>query len=161
MKRDTAREAAEALLDAGLSLPLLRLRLPWMRPRTIRIVMRRPFLGDIIRLAKERRALGVTYAQMARFTPDEAADFLAEHGHRLARMVARTVCRGLVSGPLLRPLLAWIILHGMPREYLLEAQSKFIALLFEVRDFQNIIASVESLDPLRPVSGREKTTNRR
>ncbi len=159
MKRDIPQEAAKALLDAGLSLPLLRIRLPWMRPRTLRIVMRRPFLGGIVRLGEDRRALGVTFAQMARFTPDEAADFLAEHGRRLARMIARTVCRGPVSGWIGGPILTWIILRCMPREYLLAAQTKFVGLLFEVRDFQNIIASAEMLDPLRPVSS-QKTKNR-
>ena len=52
MNRIIELEAAEALLDAGISLPLLRMRLPFCRERVLRIVMRRPFWGTQMRIAR-------------------------------------------------------------------------------------------------------------
>lgn len=45
MKRNVELEAAEALLDVGILLPLLRFRLPGGRERVLRVTMRRPCLG--------------------------------------------------------------------------------------------------------------------
>ena len=75
--RMAQREAADTLLDRGLSVPLLTLRLPWRRkPWQLRAVMRRPRLGGMLLLAREYLALGTTAAEFARMTREEQMAFL-------------------------------------------------------------------------------------
>lgn len=156
MNRNIEREAAELLLDTGVSLPLLKIF-----GKTLRVTMRRPTLGGIIRISREQMKLGVTPAQMSLFTEEEAQHFLAEHGYTLAKIIALTVCRGWLSGLILAPMLARAILWWMPYEHLLTAQIVFIKHLSEVRNFQPIISCIEQVNPLRAKQSREKTLVKR
>lgn len=156
MNRNIEREAAELLLDAGVSLPLLK-----TFGKTLRVTMRRPTLGGIVRITREQMKLGVTSAQIALFTESETQHFLAEHGKTLARIIALTVCRGWLSGLVIAPLLARAILWWMPYEHLLTAQIVFIKYLSEVRNFQPIISCIEQVNPLRAKQSREKTLVKR
>ena len=54
-------EAAEALLDIGVSLPFF--KIPFTR-KVVRLTMRRPCLGGQIRLARLYLQTGVTYERM-------------------------------------------------------------------------------------------------
>lgn len=74
------REGAAALLDRGVSVPLKDIRLPFRKPLRLRVVMRRPRLGGLIRLARVYLSLGVTAKQMNKFTKEEEMAFLATHG---------------------------------------------------------------------------------
>lgn len=145
MKRQMEIEAAELLLDAGVSLPFLKIF-----GFTLRLTMRRPTLGGIIRISREQMKLGVTPAEMKAFTVEQAQHFLAEHGLTLAKIIALTVCRGWLSGLILAPLLARAILWWMPYQYLLSAQMVFIHHLSDVKNFQPIISCVDQINPLRP-----------
>ena len=95
MDRRVEIEAAEALLDVGVSLPLLRIRLPWRRrPVEVRLTMRRPCLGSQIRMARLYMETGVTLEEMRGFNRHEELAYMAKHGKKLSRMVALTICRG-------------------------------------------------------------------
>lgn len=78
------REGAAALLDRGVSVPLKDIRLPFRKPLRLRVVMRRPRLGGLIRLARVYLSLGVTAEQMNKFTKEEEMAFLATHGKQLS-----------------------------------------------------------------------------
>lgn len=145
MANQIEREAADLLLDAGVSLPFLKIF-----GFTLRLTMRRPKLGGIIRLTREQMKLGVTSAEIAAFTEEQRIKFLAEHGSTLSKIIALTVCRGWLSGMILAPLLAKAILWWMPLEYLISSQIVFVRYLSEVRNFQTIISCVEQINPLRP-----------
>lgn len=147
MQRNIEQEAADLLLDAGVSLPLLRIPIVG---KTLRITMRRPTLGGIIRITRLVQSLGVTAKQMEAFTIEEKRHFLLHHGHTLARIIALTICRGYLSGILLAPLLTKAILWWMPYEYIWQAQIVFIAYLSEVKGFLPIISLVEQINPLKP-----------
>jgi hypothetical protein len=95
------REGAAALLDRGVSVPLKDIRLPFRKPLRLRVVMRRPRLGGLIRLARVYLSLGVTAEQMNKFTKEEEMAFLVTHGKQVSRMVAYTLCRGWISRRLL------------------------------------------------------------
>ncbi|WP_418981726.1 hypothetical protein [Alistipes sp.] len=146
MKRAVEIEAAEALLDIGVSLPFF--RLPLMK-RPIRLMMRRPCLGGLIRISKLYLQMGITYKQMEEFDKDEELQFIAMHGGRISRMVALTVCRGAVSGTLFARPLAWLIRWFVPNDYLQAANRQFITLL-GTRSFMSIIDSVETANPMKP-----------
>ena len=94
-------EAAEALLDIGVSLPFF--KIPFTR-KVVRLTMRRPCLGGQIRLARLYLQTGVTYERMLEFTKHEELAYMALHGRRVSKMVALTICRGAFS--------TWLFSHG-------------------------------------------------
>lgn len=146
--RSVMHEAAEALLDAGISLPLVLVRLPWRdAPLTVRVVMRRPTLGSQIRVAKKFLELGVSYEQLQGMSEDEAQAFLAHHGRALSELVALCILRGRLTGKwLVRPL-AWLLRWRTPSVYLLGALTTWIALQ-SMQPFTNTIRYIEMTQPL-------------
>ena len=127
MKRNVELEAAEALLDVGILLPLLRFRLPGGRERVLRVTMRRPCLGGQMRIVRHYLKLGITL----------------------------TICRGYLSGLLLAPVVAWLIRWKVPSEYRIEAQ-RWFRRMRGTRDFTSIIESAERIDPFRYEASRPK-----
>lgn len=154
--RKVELEAAEALLDVGVSIPLFQRKVPFTKRHIgLRLTMRRPRLGNQIRIARKFLSMGVTYEQMQAFTKDEQLRFIARHGRTVARMVALTICRGKLSG-IFAPLLAWLLLWLVDDTFLLLANLHFIPLI-GTRHFTNIIKSCEWSNPLRPrVSQKRK-----
>lgn len=150
-------EAAEALLDTGVSLPFKTIRVPFTRKGfTLRVTMKRPCLGSQIRIARQYHKIGVTYKQMKAFSKDEEMNFLALHGKRISLMIALTICRGAFTGWLFAPIMAWIIRWFVPDVFIQGANLRFITLL-GTKDFMNIIRSAEIANPLRPkLSQKEK-----
>ena len=144
------REAAEALLDDGVSVPFKELRIPFTGRRIkLRLTMRRPCLGSQIRIAKEYLALDTTYEQMKAFKVDEEMAFVAKHGARISKMIALTVCRGAISGLLFAPIVSWFIRWFVPDVFIQGANMQFVVLL-GTRNFMNIIRSVEMVNPMKP-----------
>lgn len=143
-------EAAEALLDIGVSLPFKAVRIPFTGKRfALRMTMKRPCLGNQIRIARHYLKIGVTYEQMKVFEKHEEMVFLAMHGKRISKMIALTICRGAFSGWLLSPFMAWFIRWFVPDAFIMGANLRFITLL-GTKDFMNIIRSSEIANPLRP-----------
>ena len=106
MKRNVELEAAEALLDVGILLPLLRFRLPGGRERVLRVTMRRPCLGGQMRIVRHYLKLGITAREWDAFSEDEERAFFDRHAKRLSLILALTICRGYLSGLLLAPVVA-------------------------------------------------------
>ena len=125
MKRNVELEAAEALLDVGILLPLLRFRLPGGRERVLRVTMRRPCLGGQMRIVRHYLKLGITAREWDAFSEDEERAFFDRHAKRLSLILALTICRGYLSGLLLAPVVAWLIRWKVPSEYRIEAQRWF------------------------------------
>lgn len=159
MDRTVEIEAAEALLDVGVSLPLLSLKIPFRKKRVsiLRVTMKRPFLGTLVRMSKIYAGLGVTYDEMADFNQGQEAAFMAEHGKDMARLVSLAICRGSLSGYLFSGLLSRIILWRCDDRYIFGAGLMFRGLL-STKSFKNIIRSVERANPMKPrlsQTGRE------
>ena len=153
MKNSVELEAAEALLDVGISLPLFRIWMPWGKKWTCRVVMRRPCFGSQVRIARQFLKLGVTSSQVERFTDDQERAFFVEHLRELSMMVSFAVCRGYISGLILAPLVAWLIRWKVPPEYLIEVQ-RWFKKLRNTRDFTSIIVSAEMTNPFRYVTSQ-------
>ncbi len=150
-------EAAEALLDIGVSLPFKEIRIPFSKKKfSFRITMRRPCYGNIIRIARNYIKLGVTYEQIKNFTKDEEMAFIATHGKRISRMIALTICRGFFSGYLLSGFMAWMIRWSVSREFIAGANEKLISFI-GTKDFTPIIRSIGIVNPLRPRLSHKKT----
>lgn len=144
------KEAAEALLDDGVSVPFKEFRIPFTGLRIkFRLTMRRPCLGSQIRIAKYYLSLGATYEQMKAFTTEQEMEFVARHGATISKMIGLTVCRGAVSGRLLAPVVAYFIRWFVPDVFIQGANMQFIILL-GTRNFMNIIRSAELVNPMKP-----------
>lgn len=147
-------EAADALLDVGVSLPLFSFRLPLRRkPVELRVTMGRPHLGGIIRISKLYLTLGHTAAEIRSFGKDEEIAFMAEHGRTLSMMIALTVCRGWLSGLLLSRPLAWLLRWRVPERYMF-ASMLFFSSMIKTKSFMPIITSAERMNPTRPKVSR-------
>ena len=148
-ERMVQREGAAALLDRGVSVPLKDIRIPFRKkPLKLRVVMRRPRLGGLMRLARVYLSLGVTADRMKKFTKEEEMAFLASHGKELSRMVAYTLCRGWISRHLLVGATAWMVRNWMAPEYLDAAMRRFIFLL-GTDPFTSIIRSAGKMNPMK------------
>lgn len=156
MTRDIEIEAADALLDIGVSLPLLRVRVPFRRkPLVLRLTMRRPNLGSQIRIARLYLKTGITFEEMAGFDKHEELAYMARHGKTVSRMVALTICRGRITGQLLAPLVAWMLRRMVDDRWIAGASLRFVSLL-GTKSFMNIIASAERVNPLMPRTSQGK-----
>lgn len=150
MTRGIGIEASEALLDVGVSMPFIKIRIPLRaKPFSIRMTMKRPCLGSQIRISRLYMKLGITHQEMERFNKHEEFIFLAMHGKTISKMVALTVCRGAITGILFASMLAWLIRWFTPNEYLQAANLRFITLI-GTKPFMNIIRSAEMSNPMTP-----------
>ena len=143
-------EGTAALLDRGVSVPLKEMRLPWRRkPLKLRVTMRRPRLGGLIRLARIYLSMGVTSAEMEKFSKEEEMAFIARHGKAVSGMIACTLCRGWWSRHLLRGVAAWAVRQWMEPAYMWAAMRTYV-LLLGTAPFTSIIRSAERTNPMRP-----------
>lgn len=156
MSANVEMEASGALLDIGVSVPLREIKIPFTRWKfTPRLTMKRPCLGSQIRIARQYLKIGVTHEEIKAFTKHEELEFMAKHGRRISRIIALMICRGFVSGWLLSPVVAWVVLWFVPDVFIAGANLKFITLL-GTKNFENIIKSSEIANPLRPRLSQEK-----
>lgn len=141
--RQVQQEAAEALLNVGVSLPLKEFRLPFRkRPVKLRLTMRRPYMSGQIEIARTYLSMNVTSAQMESFSKEEQMRFLADHGDKVCRMIALTLGRTSFVKPL-----AWFVRHFIKYEYQMAAVRKFVSLM-GTDPFIPIIRSAELTNPL-------------
>ena len=160
MNETTARliqvEGADALLDAGVDVPIMSLRLPFRRePLEIRVTMRRPCLSGQILIARTYLQMGVTSDEMWSFSEKQQMEFLAKHGKEVSRMIAYTICRSPFSRKFfLRPT-AWLVRNGMSNDHLLGVMKRFVTLM-GTDPFIPIIRSAERANPMKLRKSQEK-----
>lgn len=142
-------EVAEALLDKGVALPLWSIWIPGLGKRKISLVMRRPYMGSRIRALRYYARLGVTYDDLVSMSRDEEIDFVSRHGKTVARLVAQCICRGYISGIILAPIVAWLLLWRTRDDQLLQACVVMVSLI-STRPFLSIIRSMEMSNLLTP-----------
>ena len=142
-------EAADALLNAGISVPLKEFRLPFKKePVRLRVTMKRPYMSGQIKIARTYMSMGVTSAQMDAFTKEEEMKFIVEHSNAISRIIAYTICQGYVSRHLFVGFVAWLIRNFVEDRYLMVAFRTFIRLM-GTKSFTTIIRSVEMSNPMK------------
>lgn len=150
--RQIQREGAEALLNVGVSLPLLDVRVPFRKePLHLRVTMSRPTLARQIEIARTWLSVGMTLEEFCAMDFDAQMAFKVRHGQQLARMIALT----LDGGGLPRWALTWLVCHRMKWEYQKAALEKFIALM-GTDSFIPIIRLAESVNPMKLRLSRER-----
>ncbi|MFA6726597.1 MAG: hypothetical protein WCS17_00060 [Prevotella sp.] len=151
MDFDLEKGTAEALLDVGVSVPLKEVRIPWRKePVKIRLVMRRPLLGNLIKIASTYLDIGVTHKQISEFNKEEQMQFLVSHGAAVSKIVSIAILGGHIYGRLFIKPLAWILRWIVDDVYLYASFNTFVSLL-GTKDFGTIIRSLEGLNPMSPM----------
>ena len=138
------QEAAEALLNVGVSLPLKAFRIPFRKnPILLRVTMHRPTMAGQIEIARTYLSMGVTSSEMENFSKEEQMRFLADHGDKVCRLIALTLGR-----PLYVRLLTWFVKHFVRYEFQMAAVRKFVSLM-GTDPFIPIIRSAEKTNPMK------------
>ncbi len=147
--REVQKEAADALLDVGVSVPLKEWRLPFLRkPLRLRVTLRRPRMNGAIRLMRICLDIGVTSREMESYTPEENMRFMVDHGVEVSLMLAYTIARDPVSRRVLPKVIAWLLRELVEERYLIGAYRTFYRLMGTDR-FTNIIRSAERMNPMK------------
>ena len=143
--RRIQREGAEALLDAGVSLPLKDLRIPFRKePLRLRLTMKRPTLARQIKIAHAYLSMDTTAAELEAMDHEGQMRFLVQHGKTLSHIIALTMERWWLPVWLL----SWLVRHSMKWEYQKAAFSQFV-LLMGTQSFIPIIRSAEMTNPMK------------
>ena len=147
--REVQKEAADALLDVGVSIPIKEWSLPFRRkPLRLRVTLRRPRMNGAIRLMRICLGIGVTSHEMESYTPEEIMRFLVDVGAEVSLMLAYTIARGAVSRRVLPKVIAWLLRELVEERYLMGAYRTFYRLMGTDR-FTNIIRSAERMNPMK------------
>ena len=142
-------EGADALLDAGVDVPLFSLRLPFRKkPIECLVRMKRPCLSGQILIARTYLSMGVTSDEMWSFTEQQAMEFIAKHGVALSRMIAYTMCRSPLARKFLLKPMAWLVRNRMSNDQLLGVMKRFVSLM-GTDPFIPIIKSAERTNPMK------------
>lgn len=146
--RRIQQEGAEALLDAGVSVPLKEVRLPFRKePIRLRVTMKRPTMSGQLHIARTYLSMGVTAKEMETFTKEEEMAFLANHTKAVSRIIAYALCRGYLARHLFVGVTAWAVRNLMDQRYLMVAFMTFVRLM-GTRPFTSIIRSAEMSNPM-------------
>lgn len=147
--RRIQKEGAEALLNAGVSVPLKEFRIPFRKkPVRLRVTMKRPYMSGQLRVAQIYLSMGVTSEEMKKYTKEEEMKFLLEHGKSVSRIVAYAICQGYISRHLFVGFTAWFVRNFVEHKYLMVAFRTFVRLM-GTDPFINIIRSVERANPMK------------
>ncbi len=150
------REGADALLDIGVSVPLKSFRIPLRKsPVELRVTMKRPYMSGQILFARTYLSMGVTSEDMWNFDKEQEMRFLAEHGKKVSRMLAYTICRGAFSRRFLLWAVSWFLRNFVEQRYLIGTVKRFVSLM-GTDPFIPIIRSAERTNPMKLRTSQKK-----
>lgn len=150
------REGADALLDIGVSVPLKSFRIPLRKsPVELRVTMKRPYMSGQILFARTYLSMGVTSEDMWNFDKEQEMRFLAEHGKKVSRMLAYTICRGAFSRRFLLWAVSWFLRNFVEQRYLIGTVKRFVSLM-GTDPFIPIIKSAERTNPMKLRTSQKK-----
>jgi len=143
--RRIQREGAEALLDRGVSLPLLDIRIPFLKsPLRFRLTMKRPTMSRQLKIAHTYLSMNMTLEQFSSINYDAQMAFIAQHGKKFSRIIALTIEQKWLP----TSVIAWFVRHFMRWDYQKGAFEKFVTLM-GTESFIPIIRSVEMTNPMK------------
>lgn len=150
------REGADALLDIGVSVPLKSFRIPLRKsPVELRVTMKRPYMSGQILFARTYLSMGITSEEMWNFDKEQEMRFLAEHGKKVSRMLAYTICRGAFSRRFLLWGVSWFLRNFVEQRYLIGTVKRFVSLM-GTDPFIPIIRSAERTNPMKLRTSQKK-----
>lgn len=117
-------QAAEMLLDVGIAIPLLPKFL--FRKKESTVTMRRPTIGNLMRIALVYQKIGVTPEQLKDMDFDAQMKLAAEKGKEISRLVAYAVCSGCFTGRWFNGLVAWWLRWRVHPVFLVQAMVQLL-----------------------------------
>ena len=152
---EAQREAANILLDLGVSIPMTAPRLfRWFGKKQVRLTIRRPCWGTMVRISRAWLSMGITAETIKANTNQDDLKLILQHGHTVTKIVAYGILRGWFSG-LFAGLLGRILIWRVNPVLLVEAAYKLVT-LSRVEDFTNTIRLLGTMDVTRMKSPEEK-----
>ena len=149
--------AADALLDRRLK---INLPAPWLLrifgPKTVPIRVKLPTAGSLIRMSSLFTRMEIDLQHLHDGNFGSVLEQIAKHGVTTSRIIAYGLLRGTWSARLLNRPLAWYIRQHMPMQGLAEL-AKIIVLMSTSEAFVSIIASVASLNLMKPTEASQPT----
>ena len=144
--------AADALLDRRLK---INLPAPWLLRifgrKTVPIRVKLPTAGSLIRMSSLFTRMDIDLQHLHDGNFGSVLEQIAKHG-----VIAYGLLRGTWSARLLNRPLAWYIRQHMPMQGLAEL-AKIIVLMSTSEAFVSIIASVASLNLMKPTEASQPT----
>lgn len=137
--------AAISMLNDGISLPLYL----FGKKRPVRVTVKMPTFGSLIRIGKLYEQLGVTAEEYEAYNDEQKMRFVYLHGKDISRMIAYCV----VKGRLANRITAWIMRETMNVYEIYEA-FKLVIGSINTSPFGNIIRYVENTNRLEPTMER-------
>ena len=158
---EAQREAANILLDLGVSIPMTAPRLfRWFGKKQIRLTISRPCWGTMVRISRAWLSIGITAETIKSNTLEDDMKLMQQHCKTVARIVAYGSLRGRFAG-FFAPVLGSILLWRVHPTILVEAAYKLVT-LSRVEDFTNTIRLLATMDVTRMTSpvvkGSQKAT---
>ena len=160
-EQEAQREAANTLLDLGVSIPMTAPRLfRWFGKKQIRLTIRRPYWGTMVRISRTWLSMGITAESIKANTLEDDMKLIQTHGKTVAKIIAYGMLRGRLSG-LFAGLLGRILLWRVYPVILVEAAYRLVT-LSQVEDFTSTIRLLATMDVTRMTSpvikGSQKAT---
>lgn len=147
--RKIQREASEVILDIGVSLPLKEWHLPFRKkPVQWRVTMRRPRLSGQMCITRIYLSMNVSPEELEAMSGKEQLQFMANHGVDISRMIAYTICQGVITRRLFIRPVAWFLREVVEHRFLIGAMNKFVNLM-GTESFICIISSVDRANPMK------------
>ena len=148
---------ADALLDRRLK---INLPAPWLLRifgrKTVPIRVKLPTAGSLIRMSSLFTRMDIDLQHLHDGNFGSVLEQIAKHGVTTSRIIAYGLLRGTWSARLLNRPLAWYIRQHMPMQGLAEL-AKIIVLMSTSEAFVSIIASVASLNLMKPTEASQPT----
>jgi hypothetical protein len=150
-------KASRLILDLGVAIPIRPLRFFNIKKTAGQktVVIRRPYMGGLIRMCEQVGRIGVKHEDMQKFTINETVQFMAAHGKAVSMVVAGAIVRGYFSYKLFARIVAWWLRWRVHPIFLAEAMLQ-ITENIDIRPFSNTIKLVETMNLLNPRMSQEK-----
>lgn len=155
IEAEAQREAANILLDLGVSIPMTAPRFfRWFGIKKISVTIKRPCWGTMIRISKKWLSMGIDTRDIKSNKIEDDFLLMQTHGKAVATIVSYGILRGYFSG-LFAPLLGRILLWRVDPVFLVEAAYR-LTTLSRVEDFTNTIRLIATMDMTKNLSPIEK-----
>ncbi len=144
------------LLDLGVSVPLRPLGFLSSGRKSPRVVIRRPYMGTIIRICWVYLKTEVHYEELEEYNLDKQLLFYAQHGKEVAEIVAYGICRGYLSGKLFHKAVAAYLRWRIHPSVLVDLYVRFLEFI-NIKSFHPIISLTGRTNILRPKLSHEES----
>jgi hypothetical protein len=143
-------KSSQLILDLGVAIPLRPLRfLNLKKEKQKTVVIRRPYMGGLIRMCEQVMRIGVSHEEMKQFTVEQSVEFVAKHGKEVSRIVAGAIVRGYFSYRLFNGIVAWWLRWRVHPLFLSEAMFQLVENI-DINPFSNTIRLVETMNLMKP-----------